>query len=281
MGKSNSKEQPRVFSKNSMQSFYLDDPKLRLIERELNETKMQYFYFDDDLEIKTKKAEVLNGCLLQGEAKLFYNDEEFIINQFDFFYLPSEKTIKIEVNNRSSDTYKICLVYSKVKNQLKVDFDLQHYKKDKFIPRGEFSSKNAMATHRTVWTAMKNGYFMSGFTNIPKEVLAQGVVTSVNLVENKNGEIEIYPHIHPGHPELYLFCIPDKNTAITQYLINSDGDSICRDLTNGEGLFFPGRLGHMNFAKPTYKNLEYCMYMWIIPTFGELETVEPITLKAD
>ncbi|MEJ2249933.1 MAG: hypothetical protein P8Y70_07025 [Candidatus Lokiarchaeota archaeon] len=136
----------------------------------------------------------------------------------------------------------------------------------------------SITSYRTVWTAFKNGYFMSGITNIPIEALRQGVLTSVNLEKDKDNNTKIYPHIHPDFPELYLFCIDDKATSITQYLINEKGESVCKDLEDGEGLFFPGNLGHMNFGKPSYKNLDYCMYIWIIPTFGIQKEINPNTL---
>jgi hypothetical protein len=100
-----------------------------------------------------------------------------------------------------------------------------------------------------------------------------------HLIKNENDDIEIYPHIHPEYPEVYIMCIDDENYAISQYLINTKGQSVCRDLSDGEGLYFPGFLGHCNFTRPFYKNIKYCMYMWIIPTFGKVETVEPITIK--
>ena len=136
-----------------------------------------------------------------------------------------------------------------------------------------------MATYRTVWTAFKNGYFMSGFTNIPLESLRSGVITSVNLEETNEGNIEIYPHIHPEYPEVYIMCIDDVNYAVSQYLINTEGKSICKDLSDGEGLFFPGNLGHSNICRPFYKGPKFCMYMWMIATRGKIETVSPITLK--
>ena len=73
-------------------------------------------------------------------------------------------------------------------------------------------------------------------------------------------------------------CIDDDNYAITQYLINKEGKSICKDLKDGDGLFFPGDLGHSNFARPFYKDLKYCMYYWCIPTFGKVDLVDPITM---
>ncbi len=262
-----------------MYSFYFDDPKTESIQREFDNVKIEYFYFDNDLKIKTKQNEVLNGCLLSGGASLLYDDTKYNLNQFDLFFLPPERELLIKINPQPSGYYKLCLFYSSIRVEVGAEFEIQHFNLEKFVPRGELSSNEVMAIYRTVWTAIKNGYFMSGFTNIPNGSLKQGVITSVNLEENKEGNIEIYPHIHPDYPEVYIMCIDDDNYAITQYLINNEGCSVCKDLSNGDGLFFPGFLGHSNFARPTYKNLKYCMYMWIIPTFGKIESVNPITLK--
>ena len=103
-----------------------------------------------------------------------------------------------------------CVVYSDVEVKVNAKFEVLHINWDKFVPRGEFGSRESMATYRTVWTAIKNGYFMSGFTNIPSEALKQGVVTSVNLERHQNQK-GIHPHVHPEYPELYLFCIDDRH----------------------------------------------------------------------
>ena len=277
--KSNSKLNVSLVNKEKMCLFYFDDPKTGNIQREFENVKIEYFYFDNDLKIKTKQNEVLNGCLLFGEASLLYDDTKYNLNQFDLFFLPPERELLIKVNPQPSGYYKLCLFYSSIGVEVGAEFEIQHFNLEKFVPRGELSSNEAMATYRTVWTAIKNGYFMSGFTNIPNGSLKQGVITSVNLEENKEGNIEIYPHIHPDYPEVYIMCIDDDNYAITQYLINIEGSSVSKDLSNGDGLFFPGFLGHSNFARPTYKNLKYCMYMWIIPMFVKTNSVNPITLK--
>ena len=262
-----------------MVSFYLEDPKIGTIERKLNATKMQYFYFDKNLKIKTKINEILNGCLLLGDVIMRYRNTSYDLHQFDFFFLPPNEEVYIETKSHSHNKYKICLYYCLIDIKVKAEFEVQHLDPSKFIPRGEQGSEKKMATYRTVWTAIKNGYFMSGFTNIPLESLRQGAITSVNLIKNEKDDVEIYPHIHPEYPEVYVMCIDDENYAISQYLINTKGQSVCRDLSNGDGLYFPGFLGHSNFARPFYKNIKYCMYMWIIATFGKVETVEPITIK--
>ena len=269
----------KVYSKSEMHSFYLDDPIEGMIESELNNTRMRYFYFDKDLNLKTKRNEVLNGCILSGNATIEYDGTTDDFNQFDFFFLPPEKELKIKINQESNKKYKICLYSYIIEEEINADFEIQHYSLDKYVPRGEHGSKSKMATHRTVWTAIKNGYFMSGFTNIPNVSLKQGVITSVNLDENKEGNKEIYSHIHPEYPEVYIMCIDDDNYAISQYLINIQGQTVCRDLTDGEGLFFPGSLGHSNFSRPFYKDLKFCQYLWIIPTFNKADTIKPITLK--
>jgi len=274
-----SASQDDILTKAEINTLYFDDPKSEIIERELNDTKMQYFYFDSDLKIKTKTNELLNGCLLSGNAILNYDEASYDISQFDIFFLPAEKELTIKIDLNYSNNYKICLYYCPYDKKVEADFEIQHYDPEKFLPRGEYGSNKKMATFRTVWTAIKNNYFMSGFTNIPMESLKQGVITSVNLEKNEKGDIEIYPHIHPEYPEVYIMCIDDKDYAITQYLINIKGNSVCRDLSNGDGLYFPGSLGHSNFCRPFYRELNYCMYYWCIPTFGKTEIVNPITIK--
>jgi len=267
------------FSKSKINSFYLDDPKSAPIERELNNTIMKYFYFTDNLKLKTGSKEVLHGCLLLGNVVLNYNDSNASLNRFDIFFLPPNSEITLKFNSKSVKKSKICINSYLIDKDIDLDIEIQHFDLLKFIPRGEHGSKEKMATYRTVWTAIKNRYFMSGYTNIPSESLKQGVTTSVNLVENKKGYMEIYPHIHPNYPEVYIMCIDDNNYAITQYLINEEGQSAVKDLRDGEGLFFPGNLGHSNFARPFYKDLKYCMYYWCIPTFGNIDLVAPMTMK--
>ena len=252
-----------------MYSFYFEDPK-EPIEREFNNVKLKYFYFNSELKLNTNTKEILNGSLLEGKAILTYDDAKFDLNQFDLFFIPPEKKFNIKPQNTS----KICLVFSLSEKDVNAEFEIQRFNLEKFIPRGEGGSEHKMATYRTVWTAIKNGFYMSGFTNIPNDVLKQGVVTSINLEDN-----DILSHIHPDFPEVYIYCIDDEHYAVTQYLINSKGQSVCKDLTDGEGVFFPGKLGHINFSKPYYRNLKYCMYLWIIPTFGKKGEIEPITLK--
>ena len=194
------------------------------------------------------------------------------------FFLPPKSKIYIESKDYNKKC-KICLYIATLDEKVKAKFEVQQFNKEELVPRGELSSNKSMATLRTVWTGIKNGYFMSGFTRIPNEALKQGVVTSVNLEEEGNGMKGIYPHVHPEYPEVYIFCIDDPNYAITQYLVNEDGQSVSKDLTNGEGVFFPGNLGHMNFAKPYAKELSYCSYMWMICTYGKIDDIKPITLK--
>ncbi|MHA1148543.1 MAG: hypothetical protein ACTSR8_09895 [Promethearchaeota archaeon] len=269
----------KEYSKEKMYSFYLEDPKYKMIERELNNTKIQYFYFNTDLKLRTQKTELLNGCLLKGDAVIIYEEVLYNFDRFDFFFLPPNKEMEIKINSESKEKYKICLFYYSLEQEISADFEIAHFSLEKYLPRGEFSSEEKMATYRTVWTAIKNGYFMSGFTNIPNESLKTGVITSVNLEQNKEGKTEIFPHIHPDYPEVYIMCIDDDYYAISQYMINIKGQTVCKDLSDGEGLFFPGSLGHSNFARPLYKELKYCQYLWIIPTFGQIEMVAPITLR--
>ncbi len=266
-------------TKEEMYSSYFENPTSSSIERAHGNAKLSYFYFDKTFTIKTAKDEVLNGCLLEGKVEAIYKKSPYNLEQFDFFFLPPNDAIEIKILNKNKAHQKLCLFSYTLKKKVDAPFELQQYTPEKFVPRGEMSSENIMATYRTVWTAIKNGFFMSGFTNIPKEALRQGVVTSVNLEKNERNKIEIYPHVHPEHPEAYIFCVSDDNYAVTQYLINAKGQSVCKDLSNGEGMFFPGKLGHINFAKPVYKPMQYCMYMWIIPTFGTVSEVKPITLK--
>jgi len=268
-----------VLNQSEMLTFFFDNPLHGEVKRRFNNSKLQYFYFSSDLHIKTNNQEILNACLLSGDTQIIFQGTYYNFSRFDFFFLPPNREITIEVNTRSTSNPRICLFYYSIKENINIDFEIEHFDLEKFTPRGEKSSENKMATFRTVWTAIKNGYFMSGFTNIPNESLKQGVITSVNLERNQDGSTEIYSHIHPNYPEVYIMCIDDNNYAITQYLINEKGKSVCKDLNNGDGLFFSGNLGHSNFARPYYKNLKYCMYMWIIPTFHKTDTINPITLK--
>jgi hypothetical protein len=265
--------------KDEMINFYFEDPKSKALERQMGTNRLQYFYFYEDLNIFTKESEILNGCLLKGKCKLNYQNKVFSLNQFDFFFLPPNQNIKIQLNSETNEPYKICLYYSNIKGKVSAEFELQTFDLEKFIPRGDFSTEKRMTTYRTVWTAIRNGYFMSGFTNIPNKALKQGVVTSVNIESSYREEKEIYPHIHPEFPEVYIFCIDDDKYAITQYLIDEEGNSVCKDLTDGEGVFFPGNLGHMNFAKPFGKEIKYCMYLWFISTLGKVKTISPQTLR--
>jgi hypothetical protein len=268
-----------ILSKSKMDSFFLEDPKSEPIERELNNTNMKYFYFEDNLKLKTGNKEILNGCLLSGNVDLNYNNSNTQLNQFDIFFIPPNREITLKLTSQSDTNRKICINSYHIGKDIDLDIEIRLFDLKKFIPRGDHGSKEKMATYRTVWTAIKNNYFMSGYTNIPNESLKQGVITSVNLVKNETGNIEIYPHNHPDYPEVYIMCIDDDNYAITQYLINEEGQSISKDLKDGEGLFFSGNLGHSNFARPFYKNMKYCMYYWCIPTFGNVDLVDPITMK--
>jgi hypothetical protein len=263
--------------KERLNSYYFNNPSDNIVEKHLDDVKLKYLIFENELSFQSKPRELVNGCLLEGKGTLNYEQKSFEINKFDIFFLPSNKSIKI--NLQESNSSKICLMSYEVENIVNTNFELENFNLDKFLPRGEHSSSNLMSTYRTVWTAIKNGYFMSGFTNIPTSSLKEGAITSVNLEKNKDGNEEIYAHIHPGNPEVYIACIDDKKYALTQYLISQEGISVSHDLNDGEGAFFPGECGHSNFARPTYKNLKYCMYLWMIPTFGRSSTVNPITLR--
>ena len=270
-------------TRQEMYKNYFNDPKENVISREIDNVKIKYYYFAEPIVISTSENEVCNLCLLKGTSKLYRDDAEFSLNTFDLVFLPeTEKiTIKPTVSDRLEN--KICVVSNSilgdVGKNLGAKFEIQRFSLNNFTPRGELGDSQKMATYREVWTAFKNGYFMSGFTNIPQASLAQGVVTSVNL-EKQGDKIKILSHVHPGYPEIYIYCIADatETVAVTQFLINNKGQSVCRDLTDGEGIFFNGSLGHINFTKPTYKKLDYCLYMWIIPTFGKVQDVVPTTL---
>ena len=265
-------------SKSIMSSYFFENPKNTAVNRKLSGIQVSYYYFDLEIKLQTEKNQVLNGSLLLGSATLLIDEVESELNQFDIFFIPPKKKFIIKGKNKSK--YKIALVYSPIQITMDLAFEVQRYDIKNFITRGEPSSIEKMSTQRTVWTAFSNDFFMSGITNIPNESLKTGVVTSVNLEKNKEKDVfEIYSHVHPDFPELYIFLIDDANYAITQYLINSEGQSVCKDLSNGDGLFFPGHLGHINFAKPFYKNLKFCSYIWFIPTFGKKGGIEPITLK--
>ncbi|WXG46316.1 MAG: hypothetical protein WED05_06580 [Candidatus Atabeyarchaeum deiterrae] len=268
----------RLPTKDSMYAFYLADPVSKAIERELDRTRLRYSYLDSELRCKTQSKEVLNGCLLSGKAILEYGGSSSDLGRFDMFFIPPEKTLRIKPQE-SETRSKICFVSSPSVRKVDADFEIQRFGFDKFTHQGEIGSDRKMSTYRTNWTAIKNGFFMSGFTQIPDYSLKQGVVTSVNLEKDKEGELEISSHIHPNIPEVHIYCISDKKTAVTQYLISPEGSSICRDLTDGEGAFFPGNLGHMNFVRPTYRNVAYCLYMWVMPTYGKTDYVKPVPLN--
>lgn len=265
--------------KSKLQHFFFEDPKLSPVDRRLDNNRLQYYFFDRDLKIVTEKHEILNGCLLEGNGEIIFQDKRSELNQFDLFFLPPNREVIINIIPKEEKRHKICLYSSYIKTPVTAEFEVQRFSLDKFLPRGEFGSERRMATYRTVWTAIQNGYFMSGFTNIPVKALRQGVVTSVNIeAPSENGK-EIYPHIHPDFPEVYVYCIDDDKYAVTQYLIDEEGNSVCRDVINGGGVFFPGNLGHMNFAKPFGKNIKYCMYLWYISTLGLTTKIIPKTLR--
>ncbi|MFX1569767.1 MAG: hypothetical protein ACFFCV_15525 [Promethearchaeota archaeon] len=265
-------------TKSDMVSYFFEDPKQKAIDRKMYRVKVLYYYFNSKIKIKTEKNQILNGSLLLGDGSLIINEVESHLNQFDIFFIPPGK--EFSIIGKSNSECKIILIFNTIEKTVDKIFEIQRYDLEKFVPRGEPCSNEKMATFRTVWTAFNDEYFMSGITNIPNESLKTGVVTSVNLETNKKMKnVEIYSHVHPDFPEVYIFLIDDDNYAITQYLINSKGQSVCKDLSNGDGLFFPGHLGHINFAKPFYKNLKFCSYIWFIPTFGKKGGIKPITLK--
>jgi hypothetical protein len=269
----------RILNRDSIYEFYFEEPSKQAVGREVGNVALRYFFLKSELKLATLKKEVLNGCLLSGSASIEYGNSRFELKQFDMFFVPPGKDLRIEPEKPGKKS-KICLVFSPSEREVDADFDIQRFDVDKFVPRGEPGSEKKMSTYRTIWTAIKNGFFMSGFTNIPNESLRQGVVTSVNLDKDLEGNPEIHPHAHPGIPEVYIYCIAEKSIAVTQYLIDPKGPSVCRDLFDGEGVFFPGNLGHSNFVRPNYENLSYCMYMWIMPTYGRTDYVEPMTLKS-
>ncbi|MHA1275717.1 MAG: hypothetical protein ACTSQI_02405 [Candidatus Helarchaeota archaeon] len=269
--------------RNELYKFYFTDPKTNVMIREINHVQVKYFYFSEPISTSTDVNQVCNLCLLKGTSKLAQGSKKSDLYQFDMAFIPPNEQFVIVPKTREKLANKICLVFSPISTppnkKIAAQMEIQRFSLNKFIPRGAFGDTKKMATYREVWTAIKNGYFMSGFTNIPKQALTQGVVTSVNL-ERDMDDIKIFAHIHPGYPEIYIYCIddPDATVAVTQFLINQKGQSVSKDLTDGEGIFFDGSLGHLNFIKPTYKPLKYCLYMWIIPTFGKTDTVVPATL---
>lgn len=262
-----------------MLSYFFEDPKESIIERNLDDSLIEYFYLKKDATIITSPQEVLNGCLLSGNISLVSKNKTYSLKQFDFFLLPPEINILMKTNSKISEKCKLCLYRYKTDQNTNFNLEIKSFSPEEFVARGEFGSKGNITTYRTVWTAFRNSFFMSGFTNIPNKSLRRGVITSVNLEQDEDNDVKVYPHIHPEHPEIYIMCIDHIKYGITQYLISREGDTVCKDLTNGDGVFFPGNLGHSNFARPFYKKLEYVMYMWIIPTFGKTETVNPETLR--
>lgn len=270
-------------TRTEMHEFYFSDPKEEEYIKEIKNVKVKYHYFAEPINISTDKNQVCNFCLLKGTSEISRKQEKFTLNQFDLVFLPPNEVITL--NPLVSETFsnKLCVVTSPIQGEIGKEigatFEIQRFSLNKFVPRGELGDSQKMATYREVWTAFKNGYYMSGFTNIPQASLVQGVVTSVNL-EKEGDLIKVLSHIHPDYPEIYIYCIDDstETVAVTQFLINEKGQSISRDLTDGEGIFFDGSLGHINFTKPTYKKIKYCLYMWIIPTYGRVQDVIPITL---
>jgi len=274
-----------VPTRAQMYGYYFDDPREKIFQKEVNCVKVKYFYLEAPITVQTGAKEVCNFCLLKGSSTLRRNEEEFNLNQFDMGFLPKSEQVIITPFSQNPFDNKICIVTSpileKPSKKIQAEFEIQRFSLEKFIPRGELGDTQKMATYREVWTAFNNSYFISGFTNIPQQALTQGVLTSVNL-EKDSKSIKILSHIHPGYPEIYIHCIddPTESVAITQYLINAKGQSVAKDLTDGEGIFFDGSLGHMNFIKPTYRKLNYCLYMWIIATLGKTQ-YKPITLNLE
>jgi hypothetical protein len=271
-------------TKQEMIQCYFDDPKEKPYIKKINNALVKYYYFSEPTNVATGEKEVSNICILKGSSTLMRNEKEIALNQFDMIFLPNNDQITITPLISDKLANKICIVTTPnlgdISNTRSEKFEIQRFSLSKFVPRGELGDNQKMCTFREVWTAIKNGLYMSGFTNIPEVSLTQGVVTSVNL-EKENDQIKIFSHIHPPYPEIYIYCIDDTTeaVAVTQFLINARGQSISRDLTDGEGIFFDGTLGHINFTKPTYKKIKYCLYMWIIPTFGRLQDVNPVTLR--
>jgi hypothetical protein len=267
-----------------MYNLYFSDPRQKQIIRTINQVTVRYYYFSESIMVFTGPNEVCNFCLLKGKVNLLREQAQTELRQFDLVFLPPNEQVQLIPRNQDPLTNKICIVTTPLLGEkgkkATPKMEIQRFSLEKFIPRGELGDTQKMATYREVWTAFKNGYFMSGFTNIPQQSLTQGVVTSVNIEKEKN-DIKVFSHVHPGYPEIYIYCIddPDGTVAVTQFLINKKGQSVSKDLTDGEGIFFDGSLGHINFTKPTYKQLEYCLYMWIIPTYGKAEDVVPITLR--
>ena len=271
-------------TKKAMNQCYFDDPKKEPYIKTINNASVKYYYFSKPINISNGENEVSDLCLLKGTSNLIRNMSEFVLDQFDMVFLPKNEQIEIKPTDNTKLKNKICIVNTpilrEIGQKLGAQFEIQRFSFDKFIPRGEFGDSQKISTYREVWTAINNRYFMAGFTNIPRSSLVQGVVTSVNL-ENEDNLTKIFSHIHPEYPEIYIYCIddPSESVAVTQFLINTKGQSIARDLTDGEGILFDGSLGHINFTKPTYKKMKYCLYMWMIPTFGKIQNVDPITLR--
>ncbi|MHA1229554.1 MAG: hypothetical protein ACTSRP_00535 [Candidatus Helarchaeota archaeon] len=277
----------KILPKKEMYSLYFEDPKASKVERILSGVKLEYYYYSETINIKLNKKEVCNICILKGSALLIENNNEFKLNQFDMVYIPSDYELSIIPRSNNLFNNKICIMRTNLIEEPKKstyrNMEIKKFSFNEFVSRGEFGDETKICTYREVWTAIRNGVFFSGFTNIPEESRVQGAITSINLEKDTTNKVKIYPHVHPEYPEVYIFCIDDNKgkVAITQFLINSDGHSICKDMIDGDGLFFPGNVGHPNFIRPTYKKLKYCMYMWIIPTFGKTIDIIPKTLNIE
>ncbi|MEJ2249932.1 MAG: hypothetical protein P8Y70_07030 [Candidatus Lokiarchaeota archaeon] len=74
-----------IVPKSVMETYYFKDPKKGPIIRELNGAFTHYYYIESKITLHTNQNEVLNGCLVLGNADLSFKGENYLLNQFDFF----------------------------------------------------------------------------------------------------------------------------------------------------------------------------------------------------
>ena len=111
-----------VSSKKEMYSFFLEDPKEIMIEKTINGTKIQYLYFNTDLDVLSRPNEIINGCLLSGKANIIHKGEMYEFSQFDFFFLPPGSSLTIHIENSSDKENKIFLYYCPIEDDNNLPF---------------------------------------------------------------------------------------------------------------------------------------------------------------
>ena len=78
--------------KEKLNSYYFTNPSDNVIERKIENVKLKYLYFKNQLSIQAEPREVINGCLLEGKGTLKIQEKSYEINKFDIFFLPPKKS---------------------------------------------------------------------------------------------------------------------------------------------------------------------------------------------